>query len=118
MNYVFDANLKDDKWLYILQGHFLKRLKIIANLSKINILHSWPWIFMNDLNIEYNFYNQSLGDGHSDKVYETPKGRSLLNLCIMHPIAILVIFISTEYPGDSPGWKFCLSSRETYNPVC
>ena len=56
--------------------------------------------------------------GHSDKVYETPKGRSLLNLCIMHPIAILVIFISTEYPGDSPGWKFCLSSQETYNPVC
>ena len=27
MNCVFDANLKDNKCLYILQGHFLKRLK-------------------------------------------------------------------------------------------
>ena len=26
MNCVFDANLKDNKWLYILQGHFLNRL--------------------------------------------------------------------------------------------
>ena len=45
MNCVFDANLNDNKWLYILQGHFLKRLKIIANLTKIDILHSWPWNF-------------------------------------------------------------------------
>ena len=27
MNCVFDANLKDNKWLYILKGPFLKRLK-------------------------------------------------------------------------------------------
>ena len=50
--------------------------------------------------------------------YETLKGRSLLNLYMMHPIIILIIFISTEYPGNSPGWKFSLSSRETCNPVC
>ena len=33
--------------------------------------------------------------------YGTLKGCSLLNLCIMHPITILIIFISTEYPGNS-----------------
>ena len=38
--------------------------------------------------------------------YETLKGRFLLNLCIMHPITIPIIFISTEYPGNRPGWKF------------
>ena len=45
MNCVFDANLNGNKWLHVLQGHFLNRLKIIANLTKIDILHSWPWIF-------------------------------------------------------------------------
>ena len=40
--------------------------------------------------------------GHSDKVMKTLKGRSLLNLCIMHPITILIIFIYTEYSGNSP----------------
>ena len=35
---VFDGNFKDNKWLYILQGHFLNRLKIIANFAKIAIL--------------------------------------------------------------------------------
>ena len=63
MNYVFDANLKDNKWLYILQGPFFKRLEIIANLTKIDILHSWPWIFMNSLNMKHSFHNKSLGDG-------------------------------------------------------
>ena len=63
MNCLFDANLKDNKWLYILQGHFLKRLKIIANLSKIDILPSWPWIFMNGLNMKHYFCNKNLGDG-------------------------------------------------------
>ena len=57
MNCVFDANLKDNKWLYILQGHFLKGLKIIANLTKIDISHSWPWIFMNGLNMKHSFCN-------------------------------------------------------------
>ena len=33
---------------------------------------------------------------------ETLKGRSLLKLCIIHLITILIIFISTEYPGNSP----------------
>ena len=50
--------------------------------------------------------------------YETLKGHPLLHLCIMHPITILIIFISTEYPGYSSGWKFYLSSRETCIPVC
>ena len=45
MNCVFDANLKDNKWLYISQGNFLQRLKIIANLTKIDILHSWHMDF-------------------------------------------------------------------------
>ena len=35
----------------------------------------------------------------------------------MHPINTLIIFISTEYPGYSSGWKFYLSIRETCNPV-
>ena len=63
MNCVFDANLKDNKWLYISQGHFLKRLKIISNLTKIDILKTWPWIFMNCLNMKHSFCNYSLGDG-------------------------------------------------------
>ena len=50
--------------------------------------------------------------------YETLKGRSLLHLYIMHPITILIIFISTEYPGHSSGRKFYLSNRETCIPVC
>ena len=57
MNCVFDANLKDNKWLYILLGHVLKWLKIIANLTKIDILHSWPWIFTNGLNMKHSFRN-------------------------------------------------------------
>ena len=63
MNGVFDANLKDNKWLFILQGRFLKRLKTIANLTKIDILHSWPWLFMNGLNMKHSLCNWSLGDG-------------------------------------------------------
>ena len=57
INCEFDANIKDNKWLYFLQGHFLKRLKIIENLTKIDILHSWPWIFMNGLNMRHSFCN-------------------------------------------------------------
>ena len=55
MNSVFDANPKENKWLYILQGHFLKQLKIIANLTKIDILHSWSQIFLNGMNIKHSF---------------------------------------------------------------
>ena len=43
-NCVFDAKLNNNKWVYILQGHFLNWLKTIANLTKIDILRSWPWI--------------------------------------------------------------------------
>ena len=50
--------------------------------------------------------------------YEKLKSRSLINLCIMHLITIPIIFISTVYPGNRPGWKFLLSSRETCDPVC
>ena len=50
--------------------------------------------------------------------YETLKIHSFFNLCIMHPITIPIIFISTEYPGNSPSWKFELPSRETCDPVC
>ena len=42
MNCVFDANLNDNKWVYVLQGHFLDWMKIIANLTKIDSLHNWP----------------------------------------------------------------------------
>ena len=44
MNCVFDANLNDNKWVYVLQGRFLNWMKIIANLTKIDSLHSWPQI--------------------------------------------------------------------------
>ena len=44
-------------------GHFWKRLKIIASFTKIDILHSWPLIFMNGLNMKHSFCNYSLGDG-------------------------------------------------------
>ena len=50
--------------------------------------------------------------------YETLKGRFLSNLCTMRPITIPIISISTKYPGNSPGLKFYLSSRETCDPVC
>ena len=50
--------------------------------------------------------------------YETLKARSLPNLYIMRPITIPIILISTEYSGNSPAWKFYLSSRETCDPVC
>ena len=50
--------------------------------------------------------------------YETLKCRSLLNLCMMHPITIPIIFIPREYPGNSSGWKFQLSSWRTCGPVC
>ena len=63
MNCVFDANRKGNKWLYNLQGHFLKRLKIIVNLTKIDISHNWPRNFMNGLNMKHSFYNKSLCDG-------------------------------------------------------
>ena len=46
--------------------------------------------------------------------YETLKGHSLLNLCIMHPITIPIIFISTEYPGNGPGEN---SSYQAGKPV-
>ena len=42
MNCVFEANLNDNEWVYVLQGHVLNWLKIIANLTKIDSLHSWP----------------------------------------------------------------------------
>ena len=42
MNCVFDANLNDNKWVYVLQGHFLNWMKIIVNITKIDSLHSWP----------------------------------------------------------------------------
>ena len=63
MNSVFDANLKDNKWLYILQEHFSTQLKIISNSTKIDILHNWSWIFMNVMNMKHSFYNWGLDDG-------------------------------------------------------
>ena len=50
--------------------------------------------------------------------YEILKAHSLPDLCIMRPITIPIILISTEYPGNSPGWKVYLSSQETCDPVC
>ena len=50
--------------------------------------------------------------------YEILKAHSLPDLCIMSPITIPIILISTEYPGNSPGWKVYLSSQETCDPVC
>ena len=50
--------------------------------------------------------------------YEILKAHSLLDLCIMRPITMPIILISTEYPGNSPGWKVYLSSQETCDPVC
>ena len=52
--------------------------------------------------------------GHSDKVRKHSKSRSLLNLCILHSITIPIIFISTEYPGNSLGW---ISSYQAGKPV-
>ena len=42
MNGVFDAHLNDNKLVHVLQGHFLNWMKIIANLTKIDSLHSLP----------------------------------------------------------------------------
>ena len=63
MNFVFDATLNDNKWVNVLQGHFLNLLKIIANLTKIDILHNWPCICTNGLNMKHSFCNYSPGDG-------------------------------------------------------
>ena len=52
--------------------------------------------------------------GHSDKVMKHSKSRSLLDLCIMHPISIPIIFISTEYPGNSLIW---ISSYQAGKPL-
>ena len=37
--------------------------------------------------------------------YQALKSRSLLNLCIMHPITIPIKVISTKYPGNSPSYQ-------------
>ena len=49
--------------------------------------------------------------GHSDKIMKHSK-------VAFSSITIPIIFISREYPGNSPGWKFSSSSRETCDPVC
>ena len=64
MNCVFDANLKDNKRLYILQGHFLKRQKIIPNFTKINFGHGqlamdfyeWPEYETFFLQLEFRWW--------------------------------------------------------------
>ena len=68
-----------------------------------------------DFTVHLRYFTQSCWTQWQS--YETPQSRSLLNLCIIHPITIPIIFISTEYAANSPGWKFYLSSRETCDPV-
>ena len=57
-----------------------------------------------DFTVSLRYFTQSCWAQSQSN--ETLKGRPLLNLCIMHPITILIFFISTEYPGNRPGWKF------------
>ena len=92
------------------RGTFLNRLKIMAKLTKIDIIHTrrssdtqrakraWR------LQVLWSYFTQSWWTQW--RSYETLKGRSFPNLCVMLPITIPMIFISTECQGHSPGWEF------------
>ena len=61
MNRVFCANLMDSIWLYVYRD-FSHRLKRIANLRTIGILHRWIWIFINRLKETEGFLQYYDGD--------------------------------------------------------
>ena len=53
-----------------------------------------------DFTVPLRYFTQSCWA--ESQSYETLKGRYLLD----HSITIPIIFISTEYPGNRPSWKF------------
>ena len=66
MNCAFDATLRDRKWLYILQGHFLNRLKIIAKCNENQHFTQMAMDFYKWLEYE-TFFLQLLSSGWTCK---------------------------------------------------
>ena len=86
-----------------LQGHFLNRLKIIANFTKIDILHSWPWIFLNGLCMKYSSWNMTS--------YLAVRKKSRCFADIFYALNVFAIDFIDEQPGTVIGIhipsKFC-----------
>ena len=95
---------------------YLGNIQVSARVGNSSYQVRKPVILSGDFTVPLRYFTQSCWIRWQS--YETLKGRPLLNLCTMHPITIPIIFISGEYPGISPGWKFQLSSQETSDPVC